>query len=328
MKRTLAVLAIVGALLSSAPLSAQAKPDWSKLPANTAAPATNAPAPANDPGAANVAANDTAAARPKVAPAPQKPAVQEAPTDLNFPKLSGRVVDQARLLSAAQVADLTSKSAALEAATGRQFVVATVDSLNGHTIEDYGYQLGRVWGIGQEKQDDGVILLVAPNQRKVRIETGYGARVFLTDAVSSVIINQNILPAFRNGDMGGGIVAGADQIINLMQMSPEDAARYAQQAAAAQQKRQNSDDVGFLPVIFWMFIILFVIFPIVRSVLGGGRKYRRRGGGHAGPIILWGPGDSGSGWSSGSGWGGGSSDFGGFSGGGGSFGGGGASGSW
>ena len=113
-----------------------------------------------------------------------------------FPKLTGRVVDDAHLLSPAQVQDLTSKSEALEASTKRQFVVATVPSLEGRTIEDYGYRLGREWGIGQKGKDDGVILLVAPNERKVRIETGYGARVFLTDAVSSVIIREAILPHF------------------------------------------------------------------------------------------------------------------------------------
>lgn len=311
-------------LLVAPPALAQAKPDWSKVPPETAAPATNLPAPANDKGAA--ASNEVQA---KPAPVPQKPPVVEAPTDLAFPKLTGRVVDQAGLLTPTQVADLTAKSDALEKATGRQFVVATVSSLNGHTIEDYGYQLGRAWGIGQEKQDDGVILLVAPNQREVRIETGYGARVFLTDAVSSVIINQYVLPAFRNGDMGGGIVAGADQIIGMMQLPPEEAARRAQEIGSAEAKRQQaSDSPGILPVVFWMFIILFVIIPMVRGLFGGGgRRYRRRG--YGGPIILWGPGSGGSGWGSGgSDWGGGGGGFGGFSGGGGSFGGGGASGSW
>jgi uncharacterized protein len=141
-----------------------------------------------------------------------------------FPKLTGRVVDQAGLLTPAQVVDISSKSEALEAASGRQFVVATVNSLEGRTIEDYGYRLGRAWGIGQEQKDDGVILLVAPNERKVRIETGYGARVFLTDAVSSVIIREAILPRFKAGDMGGGIVAGSDQIIQLMQLPRAEAA--------------------------------------------------------------------------------------------------------
>ena len=108
------------------------------------------------------------------------------------------VVDQADLLRPEQELDLKSKSEALEAQTGRQFVVATVKSLEGRTIEDYGYRLGRHWKIGDEKKDDGVILLVAPNERKVRIETGYGAGVFLTDAVSSVIIREAILPQFKS----------------------------------------------------------------------------------------------------------------------------------
>ena len=114
-----------------------------------------------------------------------------------FPPLTGRVVDNAHLLSPEQKLDIESKSAALEAQSGRQFVVATIPSLEGRTIEDYGYRLGRTWGIGQKGKDDGVLLIVAPKERKVRIETGYGARVFLTDAVSSVIIREAILPHFK-----------------------------------------------------------------------------------------------------------------------------------
>jgi uncharacterized protein len=241
-----------------------------------------------------------------------------------FPKLTGRVVDQAQLLTPEQVVDLASKSAALEAQSGRQFVVATVPSLEGRTIEDYGYRLGRAWGLGQEKKDDGVILLVAPTEHKVRIETGYGARVFLTDAVSSVIIRNAILPRFKAGDMGGGIVAGADQIITQMSLPPEQAQKTVAAAERAQQQRRD-ESPGVIPVIFWIVIILFVISAMARRARG--RRYGRRRGWGA-PIILWGPG-----WGSGSSWGGGSSfggggGFGGFSGGGGSFGGGGASGSW
>jgi uncharacterized protein len=241
-----------------------------------------------------------------------------------FPKLTGRVVDQAHLLTPEQIVDLTSKSAALEAQSKRQFVVATVQSLEGRTIEDYGYRLGRAWGIGQEAKDDGVILLVAPNERKVRIETGYGARVFLTDAVSSVIIREAILPKFKAGDYGGGIEAGADQIITQMSLPPEQAQKNVAAAERAQQERRDASP-GLIPVIFWFVIILFVISAMARRARG--RRYRgRRGWG--GPIILWGPGSGG-----GSSWGGGGGSFGGggfggFSGGGGSFGGGGASGSW
>ncbi|MFP5329123.1 MAG: TPM domain-containing protein [Alphaproteobacteria bacterium] len=251
-----------------------------------------------------------------------------------FPALTGRVVDQANLLSPEQRLDLASKSEALEAQTGRQFVVATVNSLEGRTIEDYGYRLGRHWQIGRKGEDDGVILLVAPNEKKVRIETGYGARVFLTDAVSSLIIRNSILPRFREGDMAGGIMAGADAIIEQMSLSPEQAQRQAQEAAAREKDRSESGG-GFLPLIFWAMIIGFVLLSMVRR--SGGRRYRsRREGGISPWIILWGLSELaqatrkgrssgwGGGWSGGS-WGGGG---GGFSGGGGSFGGGGASGSW
>jgi uncharacterized protein len=244
-----------------------------------------------------------------------------------FPKLTGRVVDQAGLLTPAQVVDISSKSEALEAASGRQFVVATVNSLEGRTIEDYGYRLGRAWGIGQEQKDDGVILLVAPNERKVRIETGYGARVFLTDAVSSVIIREAILPRFKAGDMGGGIVAGSDQIIQLMQLPPEEAAKRAQEIGATESRRGQSG-AGFIPVIF-IVVIFFVIIGSIAS-RAGGRRYRRRRGGINPWIVLWGLNEiSRASRGGGGGWGGGGGGgFGGFSGGGGSFGGGGASGGW
>lgn len=245
-----------------------------------------------------------------------------------FPQLTGRVVDQAHLLTPAQVVDLTSKSGALEAQSGRQFVVATVPSLEGDTIEDYGYRLGRTWGIGQKGKDDGVILLVAPNEKKVRIETGYGARVFLTDAISSVIIREAILPKFKAGDMGGGIVDGADQIITQMSLPPEEAAKNVAKADQAQQQHRD-ESPGAMPVIFWIIIILFMIGTFSRGARG--RRYRGRSGGVSPWVVLWGlnelsRGSRGSGWGGGGGFGGGG--FGGFSGGGGSFGGGGASGSW
>ena len=260
-----------------------------------------------------------------------------------FPPLTGRVVDQADLLRPEQELDLTSKSAALEAQTGRQFVVATVNSLEGRTIEDYGYRLGRAWKIGDEKKDDGVLLLVAPNEKKVRIETGYGARVFLTDAVSSVIVRESILPRFKAKDMGGGITAGADQIIKMMSLTPQEAQR---QAGAAEQREKARDESGsgLIPVIFWLMIAVFVLLSMFRR--SGGRRYQRRrgglgargrrGGGVDPWVVLWGLNElsqasrRGGGWGGGGGGfgGGGGGGFGGFSGGGGSFGGGGASGGW
>ena len=232
-----------------------------------------------------------------------------------FPPLTGRVVDQANLLTPAQVQDITSKSEALEAASKRQFVVATVSSLEGRTIEEYGYQLGRAWGIGQKDKDDGVILLVAPNERKVRIETGYGARVFLTDAVSSVIIRESILPRFKAGDMGGGIAAGADQIIKMMQLPPEEAAKQAQAIGRAEQSRK-SEGPGIVPVVFWIIVILFFfIIPMARGAAGG-RRYRRgrRGGGIDPWVVLWGLDAISRGSRGGGGWGGGGGGGGGFGG--------------
>ena len=241
-----------------------------------------------------------------------------------FPPLTGRVVDNAHLLSSDQVVDLDSKLAALETGSGRQLVVATIPSLEGRTIEDYGYRLGRTWAVGQKGKDDGVILLVAPTEHKVRIETGYGARVFVTDAVSSVLIRDVITPKFKAGDLGGGIVAGADQLIQFMSLPPAEMQKRAAAIGAQEQRRGGNASQGFGPVLFWMIIILFVIMPLVRRA--GGRRFGRGGG-----VFLWGPGLGGGGWGGGSGWGGGGGfggGGGGFSGGGGSFGGGGASGGW
>jgi uncharacterized protein len=254
-----------------------------------------------------------------------------------FPQLTGRVVDNAHLLRPEQVLDLTSKSAALEAQTKRQFVIATVPSLEGRTIEDYGYRLGRHWQIGRKGEDDGVILLVAPNEKKVRIETGYGARVFLTDALSSVIIREAIVPKFKAGNYAGGIQAGADEIIRQMSLSPAEAQRNVNAAEQARQQREQSGG-GALPLIFWAMIIGFIFLSLARR--HGGRRYRdrSRSRGISPWVVLWGLNElsrasrnrsrwSG-GWGGGSGWGGGGGGLGGFSGGGGSFGGGGASGSW
>jgi uncharacterized protein len=243
------------------------------------------------------------------------------------------VVDQADLLRPEQEIDLASKSEALEAQSGRQFVVATVKSLEGRNIEDYGYRLGRHWGLGNEKRDDGVILLVAPNERKVRIETGYGARVFLTDAVSSIIIRESILPRFKAGDMPGGIIAGADKIIETMRLPPDQALKNVAQAEARQGQRQASGEKGGFPFFFVILIFFFVILPMLRSVGGRKRRYRSRRAGGVDPfVVLWGLNElsrsSRGGWGGGGGFGGGFGGGGGFSGGGGSFGGGGASGGW
>jgi len=248
----------------------------------------------------------------------------------NFPALSGRVVDTANLLNPAQKQQLEALSVDVQKVAQRQFVVATVPDLQGYPIEDYGYKLGRFWGIGQKDANNGIILIVAPNDRKVRIEVGYGLEPIMTDALSQSIIDEQILPKFRAGDMPGGILAGAQAIAEQMKAPPEAAeARVKAAEAVPQAVRSSSSSSDGFVAIFWIVIILFIVLPIVFR-RAGGKRYR----GGRGPVVLWGPGlgggwgsSGGSSWSDsgGSDWGGGG---GGFSGGGGSFGGGGASGSW
>ena len=231
-----------------------------------------------------------------------------------FPKLTGRVTDAAGVLPADQVAALEARLKALEDTTGTQLVVATVPDLQGYEIDEYGYQLGRAWGIGQKGTNNGAILLIAPAQRKLRIEVGYGLEGVLTDAVSSRIIRQVIVPRLKAGDMAGGIVAGTDELIALLQLPPEEQAAFAAKARAASTDAGDSPGWGAL-----VWLIIIIVWIIIASRRGArGRR--------SGPVIIWGPSMGGS-WSNrDSGWGGGG--FGGFSGGGGSFGGGGASGDW
>ena len=243
-----------------------------------------------------------------------------------FPKLTGRVVDAANIIPPADEAALTQKLEAVETASSRQLVVATVPSLQGYDIADFGYQLGRTWGIGQKGANNGLILLVAPNERKVRIDVGYGLEPIMTDALSHQIITGQILPAFKANDYPGGINAGADAIIEQLQAPPEQAEQKALAAQQAQRQRGSSDDEGgsIFPLIFWGVVFVFFILPMLR---GGrrGRRHRRSG------VFVWGPGLGGGDWGGGSsagGFGGFGGGGGGFGGGGGSFGGGGASGGW
>lgn len=240
----------------------------------------------------------------------------------DFPALTGRVVDEAELLAPQAEAELSQRLEALEQATTRQLVVATVPDLQGYDIRDYGYQLGRHWGIGQGEANNGVILLVAPNERRVAIEVGYGLEPIVTDALASRITRERIVPRFKEDDYAGGILAGTEALIDQLQAPPEAAEQRALEAAAAERAEAEGGGSTF-PLFFWMIVLFFVVIPMLRSGFGG-RKYRRRRRG-MGPVIIWGPGMGG-------GWGGGSRGGGfgggGFSGGGGSFGGGGASGGW
>lgn len=254
----------------------------------------------------------------------------------NFPELNNsRVVDNAGLFNAYQRIDLEKKLAAHETNTSNQVVVVTVNSLEGYDIADYGYQLGRYWGIGQKDKNNGILLIVAPNERKVRIEVGYGLEGALPDATANSIIQYEILPFFKTGNYYDGVNSGIKSIL---------------EAIKGEYKPASSGNKD-LPIGFLVFPILFISLMFI-GVISNTQNSKNRiipalvSGGIAG-IISWmmffilglsvflailvfiltllGSNSSRNGsnyyYSS-------SSDFGGFSGGGGSFGGGGASGSW
>jgi uncharacterized protein len=232
---------------------------------------------------------------------------------LTFPELTGRVVDDAGILDSATKAALERKLSDFETNTTGQLVVVTLKSLEGTSIEDYGYQLGRHWQIGQKDKNTGALLIVAPNERKVRIEVGYGFEGTLPDAVSRLIIENSILPRFRSNDFTGGISRGVDDIIQAVSVDSEE-----WKARAKQRPDDQTDLADVLTFLFFMVIFFMIVGSIARHGREQGQAGAGRRGGPRGPIFLPMPGS----------WGGSGSYSGGFSGGGGSFGGGGASGSW
>lgn len=248
------------------------------------------------------------------------------------PRPEGPVYDGANMIDAATKAKLDEELRAYNKATGRAVIVATVPSLDGETVEGYAVKLYETWGIGGEKTDEGALLLVAKDERKVRIEVGYGGTPTLTDAMSGRIIRDTILPAFKQGDFTGGIEAGVAQMIETLDMDP--ATAKAIEEAEAKARAQDGDEVTGA-TIGGAFVWMILIFAFI-AIFGRGKKGRRRrryGAGSAvGDVLLWtainsalNSGDhGGGGWGGGGGGGGGG--FGGF--GGGMSGGGGASGGW
>src|SRR5690606_30470285 len=137
-----------------------------------------------------------------------------------LPALSGRVVDTAGLLDPASEEQISAMFTAHEQASGEQLVVVTLPTLQGRSIEEFGVALGRHWGIGQKSEDNGALLIVARDERKVRIEVGYGLEGRLTDAQASLIINNLIIPAFRQGDFAGGIRDAAAAMVQVLGGEP------------------------------------------------------------------------------------------------------------
>ncbi len=243
----------------------------------------------------------------------------------HLPPLTGRIVDNAGLLSPEDRRMLEGELQALEDKSTDQLVVFTTRSLQGYAIEDFGYQLGRAWGIGQKGKDNGVILIVAPQERKVRIEVGRGLEPQLTDLLTKLIIENAILPAFRRNDYAAGIKAGVHDIRDVLL---GDAAAVQQRARVAAKRAPGI--LGDPAMLLALLIALAIAIVFVQSLMtahpervaGDRRRLRGR------PPPSAGPGWVGGGWGgSAGGWEGGGSG-GGFSGGGGDFGGGGSSGSW
>jgi uncharacterized protein len=266
--------------------------------------------------------------------------------DVAVPTLSGRVVDQTGTLSAGDISSLTQKLKDLETRMGSQVAVLIVPTTEPETIEQFSIRAAEAWKVGRRRIDDGALLVVAKNDRKLRIEVGYGLEGSLTDATASRIIDEIIVPKFRSGDFAGGISAGVDRIIAVAE---------GEKLPAPVSQRQNADWLtNFDPLNPFLLFALIIVGGIVRSVLGrllgalamggivGALAWFIAGSLAASLIVaviaflltMFGETMASSGgrggWVSGGGGfsGGGSGGGGGFSGGGGSFGGGGASGSW
>jgi uncharacterized protein len=237
-----------------------------------------------------------------------------------YPELQGRITDEAGLLTPAEKTDIESDLASLEQTSTDQLAVVTVKSLQGSSIEDYGIDLARKWGIGQKGKDNGILLIVAPNDHKVRIEVGRRLEPIMTDAMSAIIIQNAILPKFRRGDFAGGIKDGVRDIKAVLL---GDAEEVKQRAAGGRSPKD--DPTVMIHLILFFLIVAFIIWVNYRNAqaMRSGVPGARRGPG--GIVII--PGGSG-GWGSSGGWSGGGDGGGGWSGGGGDFGGGGASGSW
>ena len=229
----------------------------------------------------------------------------------DYPALTGRVVDAANLLPPAARAGLDDKLRALDDKSGIQLVVATIPSLGGAEIEPYANGLFRAWKLGQAKKNNGVLLLVAPAERRVRIEVGYGLEGTLTDALSKVIISNAMAPRFKAGDYAGGIERGTDDIITVLTTDSSD----WQKRPELRASEEGSATGSILP-----FAVMAVFFVVIVYL---NRQTGLRAGGRRGGGIIFLP-TGGSGWGGGFGGGG----FGGGGGGGGSSGGGGASGGW
>ncbi len=229
---------------------------------------------------------------------------------IDVPPLRGRVNDYAGVMSQDQVRSLESRLAQFEQGTGHQVAVLTIPTLDGEDIEGFGIRVAENWKLGKKGFDNGVILVVAIKDRRIRLEVGYGLEGVLPDAIAKQITSEYIVPRFRSQDYGGGIVAGIDAVLKVINKEP------LPESARKKEQDQGSGLNSFAMLAITLAVLGFMGFAATANRQRNnmwatrGRRY---------PPVFWG----GGGFS-----GGGGSDSGGFSGGGGSFGGGGASDSW
>jgi uncharacterized protein len=237
---------------------------------------------------------------------------------LDVPALRGRVNDYAGVMTQEQRRSLETQLAQFEQETGHQVAVLTIPTLEGEDIEGFSIRVAESWKIGKKGFDNGVILVVAVKDRRLRLEVGYGLEGVLPDAIAKTITSNYIVPRFRAQDYAGGIIAGIDAVLKVIKKEPLP-------ESARQKKENRQPEINSIA----MFVITLAVFGLMAFASTGRRRrnsmWEPRHRGH-GPIIF-GPGGFGGGYSGGGGFGGGS-DGGGFSGGGGGFGGGGASDSW
>ncbi len=218
-----------------------------------------------------------------------------------FPKLTGRVVDQAGILSESVEGQLSAAFKRYETQTSNQVVVATINDLGSKTIAQYGYMLGRHWGIGQEGKNNGLILLISKHDRELRIEVGYGLEGLMTDALATSIVHHTIVPFFKRGDFDGGVIAGSNQILEVLSGKKVQLPR-----VSSRKPERNSLLMGLM--IFIFLLVFWGLPTFLRIRYGYGGSYYP-GGSLEGFDAF-------------------DSFSGGFSGGGGGFGGGGGGGSW
>ena len=233
----------------------------------------------------------------------------------DVPALRGRVNDYAGVMGEQQARALETRLAQFEQETGHQVAVLAIPTLDGEDIEGFSIRVAESWKIGQKGFDNGVILVVAVKDRRLRLEVGYGLEGVLPDALARQIIGDYIVPRFRAQDYAGGIIAGTDAVLKVIRSEP---------LPESARKRDRQPESALSPIM--MMLVTLAVFGLMAFASMGNR--RRHGmwathGRRRGPMIFGGPGDFGGGGFGGGGFGGG-----GFGGGGGSFGGGGASSSW